>query len=1195
MMRTGDQRTELLAIVRRARRRWRAMAALRAWTLASAVMTLTLGMALVAQRAMAPQGVWLIAWWSITVVTALFSAAWLLAPLRRVPGDGTVARYIEERFPDLEDTLVTSIAHARADDTRPIVAAVLDDAVRRARRLDVARIVSGRALRHAAIRAAAATVALSVMVGFSIGPVERAAGALMMYAFPTRLVLDVAPGDVKVRAGETLRIVARIANAAGGVVPTLRIHESGGWRETGMEDGSEGFAAALEDIQEGFRYAVAAAGIRSREYTVTVMRPPRVERIDLRYEYPPAFRMDPRVEEDGGDVYGPAGTRVRFTVRTNEPVMQGTLRLSGGQRLALVGLGTALEGELTIREDDSYRVALADAEGVDNPGDTEYFIRTVQDAPPDVRIVLPGSDRAVNPIEEVSIEAQADDDFGIAQFDLVYAVRGGNEQTLPFDRDGSGPTVNGRRTIYLEDLGVQPGDFVAYHARARDVSRGKASSEARSDIYFLEVKPFGTEFVAAQSQAGGSRGGEEEDRSLEGLVDAQKDVIASTWKLDRRSRDSGGRSGDDIRAVARAQGEIRRRVTGASVQSQRAEDLRRRLRGRRAPGGAPEASDDALIKAIEEMGAAQQQLEALKTSRALPHEMAALNELLRAQAEIRRREVQRQEATNNSSGGAGSNRQTQDLSSLFDRELTRQQQTNYEMPNSAETHEPKAPGGNDALEKIRDLARRQETLNREQDTLAKRRQDVSEEDARRQLEKLKREQNELRQQAEALARQLRQGEPNGTQPGQGQSRQREQKAGGPGQGGQRASGAAPGQPQEAGRALQQAAEDMRNAASGTGRPDQGQASASGSRALERLREGEQQMRAGRPDERRRELGDMRMETRQLADAQRRLSGGALSNAAKEAPRQADANASADAQRRRSAEQERLADRMERLERSIRQLSGGQAATPSDRAALTEAARELARQKLSERMRAAARGGREGDQPVNGPRGTSSPSGRGELDPAPPPRVPSHGAAETREGEKIAAALDRLGDQLGSAAGETDQASRLSEQLSRARDTREQLAAVDRQLSELRRRAEQGGPAQRDDDGPSPGSGRDGQPRSPGRGEARGRATSGEWEQARGLLEELKRDQDMGLSTRDVEGFNPGISAPGTEGWKQDFTRWEQLKVQIAAALEKLESAAAARLHQQPSTDRLNAGPTQAVPVQYRDLVDKYYRALASKR
>ena len=46
---------------------------------------------------------------------------------------------------------------------------------------------------------------------------------------------------------------------------------------------------------------------------MTVMRPPRVERIDLRYEFPAALGMPPRDEEDGGDIYGPAGTRVRVT------------------------------------------------------------------------------------------------------------------------------------------------------------------------------------------------------------------------------------------------------------------------------------------------------------------------------------------------------------------------------------------------------------------------------------------------------------------------------------------------------------------------------------------------------------------------------------------------------------------------------------------------------------------------------------------------------------------------------------------------------------------------------------------------------------------------------------------------------------------------------------------------------------------
>ena len=56
-----------------------------------------------------------------------------------------------------------------------------------------------------------------------------------------------------------------------------------------------------------------------------------------------------------------------------------------------------------------------------------------------------------------------------------------------------------------EDLKVKPGDVITYYARARDIARGKRRREATSDMFFLEVKPFNEEFVAAQSQAMGRR------------------------------------------------------------------------------------------------------------------------------------------------------------------------------------------------------------------------------------------------------------------------------------------------------------------------------------------------------------------------------------------------------------------------------------------------------------------------------------------------------------------------------------------------------------------------------------------------------------------------------------------------------------------------------------------------------------------
>ena len=150
----------------------------------------------------------------------------------------------------------------------------------------------------------------------------------------------------------------------------------------------------------------------------------------------------------------------------------------------------------------------------------------------------PASDRAVNRLDEIDIEAQADDDYGIERMDLVYAVRGGPEKSAPFDIPARAASVTGRRVLYLEDLDVQPGDFVSYYVRARDLTRGKRSSEARSDIFFLEVKPFEQEFAMAQSQ---SMAGSGYNGSIDDLINAQKQVVVATWKIDRRSRLSKAR------------------------------------------------------------------------------------------------------------------------------------------------------------------------------------------------------------------------------------------------------------------------------------------------------------------------------------------------------------------------------------------------------------------------------------------------------------------------------------------------------------------------------------------------------------------------------------------------------------------------------------------------------------------------------
>ena len=107
------------------------------------------------------------------------------------------------------------------------------------------------------------------------------------------------------------------------------------------------------------------------------------------------------------------------------------------------------------------------------------------------------------------MQARADDDFGVKQLDLIYSVNGGAEKTVSLYGKGAKPLpqVSAGHTLYLEELGVKPGDFVSYYAKAYDNDTVTGPKSTSSDIYFVKIRPFNQNFRQAQSQGGGGGGG----------------------------------------------------------------------------------------------------------------------------------------------------------------------------------------------------------------------------------------------------------------------------------------------------------------------------------------------------------------------------------------------------------------------------------------------------------------------------------------------------------------------------------------------------------------------------------------------------------------------------------------------------------------------------------------------------------------
>lgn len=1184
-----DKYSELQALLERVRRRWMAIAGLRAYSRAAAAATAVLVAVLSAVLIVNPAGIALLAVASLAAAIVVGCFVWVGWSLRHRPDDLRVARFIEEQCPQLEDRVATAVQFGSRGDgaaSGTLLAPMLADAVRSVRTLNFDSIVSMDALKRAAAIAAGTSAIFGAALYLSRTPGRQALAVASMYAFPSRVTFDVSPGDARIRAGQPLRVTVRVTGAEDAIAPSLNIQGQSARALQAAGKPNE-FTAVIEAVSAPFTYAVSAGAASSRVFTVSVMRAPRVARIDLQYEYPAAFGLAARAEQDSGDIYAPVGTSVRMRVQADKAVRSAELVMADGSRVKLGAIGPdVVGGEIKVAEDGSYRVALVDDDGLDNPGETEYFIRTLDDRPPDVRILSPAGDRHVTRLEEVEIEARAEDDYGIRQFELVYSVRGGVEKAVPFRNGRPGLSVTGSRTLYLEDLDVQPGDFVTYYARARDVSRGKRSTEARSDIFFLEVKPFGEEFTAAQSNAQGAGGG---GRPLDDLAAAQKEIIIATWKLDRRSQ--GGKSEQDIQSVARAQHELRRRAEQAAGESRAFTNRRRSMRpGQTEPAG---PADDPMTRAVAAMTKAAGQLDALNTSAALPHEMAALNELLKAESENRRRQVARQQG-----GGMGTNRPTQDLSSLFDRELQRQQQTNYETPTSSET---RGDSKDSAVDKIRELARRQDELSRQQQDLAKQKTQLSADELKRQLERLTREQSELRRQAEELSRQLAQQQKSTSSQSQSQSGQ------GQGQGGQGSQQKTASQ--GGGQSMRDISEEMRNAANDLRREDPQQASASSSKALQGLRDLERQLQTAQPDARQRRLGDLGLEARQLADAERQIAS-ELSRVGK------SGTPSGDALRRLAGEKERLADRVDKLQNSVKQLAGADRANGRDAGAVGAVDTELERQRLPQRMRDSASAIRAAAGDSHG----AASGAAGALDPA------RQSAVE----QDLARALDRVAEKIGSASGaQNADARRLSDRLAETRDARDRLSEVERKLDDKQRElaaaSQKGG---RSSSTPRPGSPPNGQAQggrqaggqngsgpkaqgdqqSKGSGAPGGSATQGEvarlqeeygrlYRQARELIDQLRRDNPQAgaggyTPTRPDERVE---AAGGVEGYQQDYAKWDALRKDINLALEQIENSLSEQLKDKETRDRLNAGANGSAPETYRRMVEKYFQSIASRK
>src|SRR6266571_2581592 len=472
------------------------------------------------------------------VVTGVAAWLFLVRALRTKIQDATIARLIEEKC-GLGDRVVTAVEYSEnpREASPAIVDRLVADASCRSSSVDPNLVVDPR--RAYAYGAAAAVILLALIGAWVFGPKPVSKGLAALYSTEddsvaaNSMFINVSPGTARVPRGSDQKIKATLAGFdASQAQVFMRKVGADNWIAHMMEPAKSNgeFQFLIFNIQDSVTYYVEAKDIRSQEFALEVADLPFVKQIDLVLNFPGYSHLPSKKIENGGEVAALKGTVVQVTAQLSANAKAARIAISDGAKIEMTPVDDShFVGQFTVKQNGTYRIELTSDGGERYNGSNEYDITVLEDHAPTVVIDKPGRDMKVSSIQEVFTQVRAEDDYGVASIELHYSVNGGEEKTVKLqDLQSESPhTLSGAHTFFLEELGLQPGDFISYYAKARDNSA--KPQESTSDIYFMEVRPFDREFRQSQQQGQG-QGADQESNAL---TRRQREIIAATFRVQR--------------------------------------------------------------------------------------------------------------------------------------------------------------------------------------------------------------------------------------------------------------------------------------------------------------------------------------------------------------------------------------------------------------------------------------------------------------------------------------------------------------------------------------------------------------------------------------------------------------------------------------------------------------------------------------
>lgn len=416
------------------------------------------------------------------------------------------ARATERESADMHERLVPAVQILRARDdsktgySHDLVDAFIDDVLSRLRSIDVGTLPSHAFARRGLLIAGAGVVVLAAVL--AVLGVERSGGAARRYASafmelgpkaPVQFAVE--PGNAVIARGTAIALAARVSGTPAPGILETRGDPKSPWKETTLP-ASERYEHRIAKVDESFEYRFGQGRDRSETYRVDAIAPTTVSVEEIRYRYPEYTGLAPAsITDGGGDLSAVKGTKAEVFFRPSNAPRRAALLREKDPPLNLEGADAGLyRAELSILQEDTYRVEIEDQTGTVNSDPITHRIQPLTDEAPFIRLLEPGEDRDLDESLKATLRYSAIDDYGLGPVVLRFEssrAPGQEHQVKIFTPKGRSPEISQSYEWTLSDLDLLPGDAVTYFLEVSDRNSVDGPSTSRTRSFVLRFPSLG--------------------------------------------------------------------------------------------------------------------------------------------------------------------------------------------------------------------------------------------------------------------------------------------------------------------------------------------------------------------------------------------------------------------------------------------------------------------------------------------------------------------------------------------------------------------------------------------------------------------------------------------------------------------------------------------------------------------------------